>query len=149
MSADVPFDDDDDLPRPWEEPGAVRRDCAPHRGRPLLFLGRAAFACGLVCLVMTVPCCFTLPGAAFAYRRPLRVSLLMTAASSLPCLFAWVLAVAARKLARRDLARMEAGLMDPAGRGDTEGARAWAAWGWFLALPGTLLALSALAALCR
>jgi hypothetical protein len=34
-------DDHDDDERPWEEPGAVRRDCEPHRSGLLVGLGAA------------------------------------------------------------------------------------------------------------
>ena len=37
-----PCDDD----RPWERPGAVRRDCEPHRGEMLLLLWRVRPAGG-------------------------------------------------------------------------------------------------------
>jgi ABC-type Fe3+ transport system permease subunit len=43
MSANVHHDDrPGDDPRPWEQPGAVRRDCAPHRGRLLNGLATTA-----------------------------------------------------------------------------------------------------------
>jgi hypothetical protein len=38
--------DEDD--RPWEQPGAVRRDCASHRGGLLLILGMIGVWCGFV-----------------------------------------------------------------------------------------------------
>jgi hypothetical protein len=82
---------DDD--RPWERPGAVRRDCAPHRGRLLLALATAAVVCGGLS-ILGAPALLTLP-----------------------------LAVAVWVLARRDLARMAAGRMDPAGQPLTAEAR--------------------------
>jgi hypothetical protein len=77
--------------RPWERPGAVRRDCEPHRGRLILTLGGlpefcAAFACLL------------------GVTAPLAVGFGVSA---------WL-------LARRDLARMREGRMDPEGRQSTE-----------------------------
>ena len=105
---------------PWEEPGAVRRDSQPHRGDLLMLLGTASLVCGVLACLIFVTALVGLPLAAVTWR--------------------W---------AGRDLARMDAGLMDPAGRGQTEGARdtAWlggrfnllgAAFGFvlFLALRG-------------
>jgi hypothetical protein len=34
--------------RPWEQPGAVRRDCDPHRGTWLLLAGSAAVVCAVL-----------------------------------------------------------------------------------------------------
>src|SRR5262249_10530030 len=39
---------DDADPRPWERPGAVRRDCEPDRGQTLLLLGCSALVLGVV-----------------------------------------------------------------------------------------------------
>jgi hypothetical protein len=74
-----------DEPRPWEMPGAVRRDVEPHRG-DLLRLLRTTM---MVCAVLSP---FVLPGA---------VSL--------------VFGVVVFRMARHDLSRMRAGAMDPAG----------------------------------
>jgi hypothetical protein len=81
-------------PRPWERPGAVRRDCDPPRGRLLLVLGSVSVVLGYIALAGGV-----------------------TGLAGLPLgLAAWV-------LARGDLARMSDGLVDPDGRGPTEQAR--------------------------
>jgi hypothetical protein len=40
---------------PWRQPGAVRRDCLPHRARLLLRLGTAAFACGVLAWCLVFP----------------------------------------------------------------------------------------------
>jgi hypothetical protein len=92
----------DDLPardcgdgRPWERPGAVRRDCEPHRARLILALGGIAEFCG-----------------AFACFGAITAPLAITAGAA-----AWL-------LARHDLALMRQGLMDPAGRRYTEAGRA-------------------------
>ena len=77
--------------RPWERPGALRRDCPPHRGEAL----RALAVAGLVCSALSL--CLGAPG-----------------------LIGLVLGTAAWALARRDLARMRGRLMDPAGRSLTE-----------------------------
>ena len=84
---DLPPDAVPDEPRPWEGPGAVRRDREPHRGGLLLALGRAGSLCALLTPVLILPGLVAL-------------SLGLTV---------WV-------LARQDLAKMRAGLMDPAGR---------------------------------
>jgi hypothetical protein len=80
--------------RPWEMPGACRRDCEPHRGRFLWWLGIAAFAPGTLCFIPLV-------GGLFS---PLCLAL------GLPV---WL-------LARHDLALMRQGLMDPRGRAATD-----------------------------
>jgi hypothetical protein len=77
---------------PWEEPGAVRRDCEPHR-TPWLYL--------LAWL--------TLLAAILSLMCPLFVLV------ALPLLFGL------RAAARRDLRLMDAGRMDPAGRQVAEG----------------------------
>jgi hypothetical protein len=93
--------------RPWEQPGALRRDCEPHRGRLLLKLGAAAYALGVVSAIL-----FCL--------APLAV--LLGAG-------AWGLAV-------RDLTKMEAGVMDPGGRGQAEKGRRLGCLGLVAAVAG-------------
>jgi hypothetical protein len=80
-----------DAPRPWEEPGAVRRDCEPHRGRLLRFLGIGVIVWAALSLYLVVlsPAGVAL-GAALWWR------------------------------ARRDLAEMNAGTRDPAGEAETD-----------------------------
>jgi hypothetical protein len=73
--------------RPWERPGAVRRDCEPDRGTTLLWLGRLS----LWLLVLGV---------------------LLGAAVLVPV---FPLAIAVLVMASRDRAKMRAGTMDPAG----------------------------------
>jgi hypothetical protein len=109
-----------DPPPPWEWPGAVRRDVMPHRGNWLRALGTAAAVCGFLSLCTG-----------------------LTALAAVP------LAIAAYELARHDLARMHAGLMDPAGREDAEAARAWAVLGLLFSLPGILVSLLVFSALLR
>src|SRR5690348_2510613 len=93
--------------RPWEGPGAVRRDCEPHRGPLLGVLGGLALLCALLspALLCLVPPPLGLEG-------------------FVP---SWLAGVALGgvvfTLARRDLRRMAAGLMDPEGEAATEGAR--------------------------
>jgi hypothetical protein len=77
---------EDDVP-PWEQPGAVRRDCEPDRGPQLVLLGRLSLwliavglIVGAVVLLATVP-----------------------------------IAIVVLTMASRDRAKMRAGTMDPAG----------------------------------
>jgi len=99
-------------PRPWELPGAVRRDCEPHRGKLLVGLG-------VVIVLLGLGSCGCAP-----------IGLV-----TLP------LALGVWRLASADLARMDTGLMDPGGRRLAEQAR-WDAiagavlpvfglWVWF------------------
>ncbi len=87
-------DDESELPRPWEQPGGVRRDCEPHRANWLLVLAAVALALGLstFCLVVTG-------------------------------FIAMPVAAAVGRLAARDLDEMQAGRMDPQGRRMTSLAR--------------------------
>jgi hypothetical protein len=86
----------EDDERPWERPGAVRRDCEPDRGTTLLWLGRLS----LWLIVLGV---------------------LLGVAVLLPVL---ALAIAVLVMAARDRAKMRAGTMDPAGEALTrKGAR--------------------------
>src|SRR5579872_5154203 len=80
--------------RPWELPGAVRRDCEPHRGELFRRLS----------LVTSL-----LAGAGVLFF--------------VPALLALAVAVAVWGMARHDLALMRLGLMDPAGEDDTRYAR--------------------------
>jgi hypothetical protein len=97
--------------RPWERPGAVRRDVEPDRGRLILALGGLAEFCSVFACLLLV-------------TAPLAIGFGVTA---------WL-------MARRDLARMRQGLMDPAGRRYTEQGRN-------LGLLGAGLALVPVAAL--
>ena len=102
-------------PRPWEQPGALRRDAVPHRGNWLLLLGRTALAFGALALCLAVPAL---------------VGLSLGAA-------VWV-------LGQRDLARMRAGIMDRTGRGDVQRAMDLAIAGALLSLFGLVIYGSAL-----
>src|SRR6516165_2275482 len=96
--------DNDD--RPWERPGAVRRDCEPHRAGLLQALGNVGLVFSAAGLVAAL-CLCALPLVAVVILLP--CSLL-----GVPC------GLTARALARRDLLMMRAGLMDRAGIGRTE-----------------------------
>lgn len=106
MSPDVPHGDQDD-PRPWEQPGVVRRDCVPHRGPLLWWLATASVACGITAPVFGVT---GLAGAALG----------------LTCLL----------LGRRDLTAMRGGCLDPAGHGQIKRAMSRAEAGIALSLFG-------------
>jgi hypothetical protein len=88
MDSDQQWDAED--PRPWERPGAVRRDRASHRAQLLRGVGVASCVC--------------------AFASPLVV----------PGVVALLLAKVVRRLADRDLAEMRAGRMDPSGKGLVE-----------------------------
>jgi hypothetical protein len=76
--------------RPWERPGQLRRDAAPHRGWVLLALAAVSVVCGWLACCLVVPSFLGFP-----------------------------LAVAACLLSRQDMARMRAGLVDRDGWGHT------------------------------
>jgi hypothetical protein len=102
--------------QPWEQAGAVRRDCVSHRGRWLVVLGIAALLCSIA-----------FPPAGLALG-----------------VLTW--------LAKRDLAQMDAGLMDPDGRAATSDAVQFGRDGVVLAcvfLPLFLCLVLGVAALLR
>jgi hypothetical protein len=80
--------------RPWELPGAVRKDCEPHRGNLLGALGKLSLAVGVLAAALGAPLVVGLP-----------------------------LGLLTVTLAERDLGRIGAGAMDPRGREQTELAR--------------------------
>jgi hypothetical protein len=77
--------------RPWEQPGCVRRDCEPHRGHVLALLARTVLLCGVASYCVIVPGVVSLP-----------------------------LGMTVLAMARRDLKKMRAGLMEPSGKRQTE-----------------------------
>jgi hypothetical protein len=87
-------DPDDDAARPWEQPGAVRRDAAPNRAELLAILGKASLGCGVLSVLLGAPALVGIP-----------------------------LGLITVILAKRDLLRMWEGTMDPRGRDQTELAR--------------------------
>lgn len=94
--------DDKPLPgghddRAWEEVGAVRRDCEPHRGHLLHFLSMVALFVAV--LSLSLPVC------------------------PLPALLSLALGSGIYYAAWRDLLQMEQGDMDPSGRPRTLGAQ--------------------------
>jgi hypothetical protein len=97
--------------RPWERPGAVRRDRLPDRARLLRGLGEASFALALLLF------CIPLSG-----------------------LFALPAAVTVSVLARRDLAEMAAGRVDLGARWRVQRAQAAAGTALGLAFRNLLYA---------
>jgi hypothetical protein len=113
MSDSPPPADD----RPWEQPGAFRRDCEPHRGFLLGVLGQLSVALGLL--------------AAFCF--------VWVPLSTLAAFLALGFGVTTWQLARHDLREMDAGRVDPAGRIRTT-------WGRELGKAGAVLAFLGLLA---
>jgi hypothetical protein len=98
---------DDADARPWEQPGAVRRDCEPHRGHFLKVLGQVSFGF-----------------AGFAL-------------CAMPAgLIALILGVIVLFSSTRDLRAMDAGRMDPTGREVIHNAQEWVVLSFILALIG-------------
>jgi hypothetical protein len=93
MTDDLRESDD----RPWERPGARRRDCASHRADLLRALSVTALMCAALAACLAVPAVTGL-----------------------------VLGAAVLLMGRRDQAMMGAGLMGPAGRSETRDAQAMA-----------------------
>lgn len=103
--------------KPWEERGAMRRDCEPHRGGLILALGRVSL-------------CLAIPGL-------LGVFFWAFAAASL---LGSGLGFTVSLMARDDLEQMERKTMDPDGRSSTEAGQRAASIGSILGVVGLLLA---------
>jgi hypothetical protein len=108
--------DRDEVP-PWEQLGAVRRDCEPHRAGLVLWLGMFGIVSGAASLLFFFPLLVGLP-----------------------------LGLAAWWMGRRDLAKMRKGLMDPSGEGDTWWGTRQGRRGVILSLLGILLSIAVLVA---
>jgi hypothetical protein len=108
---------------PWEMPGAVRRDCEPHRGPLVQRLGRTAYALSGLLSVAPV---FLLPVLLLTRPRLVWGVPLFPLVGFLPSLTAWV-------LARHDLALIRGGRMDPAGLAAVQAGRRCGAEGMALA----------------
>jgi hypothetical protein len=106
--------------RPWEQAGAVRRDCEPHRGDALQLVGGLSATFGVFALALALPPCVRgwlgLVGVAACSFVALPTGLI-----------AWL-------CANQDLAKMRAGVMHPAGAMPTERARSLGRWGVGLSL---------------
>jgi hypothetical protein len=101
LNTDDPADGD----RPWERPGAVRRDSETHRRRLLRALGLTSLVLSALGVALVIPALLALP-----------------------------LGLAVWAAARRDLRRMNAGAMDPGGRDATTAGRDYGALGALLSL---------------
>ncbi len=146
IQADKPFP-------PWEQPGAFRKDCEPHRGIFLnlglvlpsfLIGGFALILQGFYILsVLQGHCerdgrhksweCFADP----KYRGICGIILIVSSVGLFPGLAAWL-------LARRDLAKINKGVMDPRGTLAVDSARVlgmlgWAGNGFFITLNVAIL----------
>jgi hypothetical protein len=121
--ADAQAEPDSDF-RPWEQPGAVRRDVAPHRGTLLWWLATISLACSAAGLLLLVPAGFGVLLGAVTF-----------------C------------MAERDMIRMGGGLLDPGGRPDAHVASTRAANAVGLGIVAPLLCIclwsSFLSALAR
>jgi hypothetical protein len=98
---------------PWARPGCFRLDCESHRGTLLWWLAAAGFGLGVLALF---PCWGWVPG-----------------------LIGIPLSLCIRYLARADLAKMEAGLMDPAGEAVTSSAENLSTLGLAFSWVGTVV----------
>jgi hypothetical protein len=135
--------------RPWERPGAVRRDCEPHRGGLLRLMARSALAASALDMPLS---CIPVPDLVGSQNVPpggpvgstWAPLVMATGLASLAVL----LGVSAAWLAGRDLLRMRSGETDPAGEKHTEGARQAGLWGAGLGM-AVLVAMLALRTLVR
>jgi hypothetical protein len=98
---------------PWERPGCFRRDCEPHRGSLLASLACAGLTLG--CLAL-----YPLDGLVFG-------------------LLGILVSLCSRYMAKADLAKMQAGLMDPYGEGVTASAKNLSTLGLAFSRVGTVV----------
>jgi hypothetical protein len=110
---------------PWELPGNFRRDCEPHRAGLLRLLAALIVGAGGLCLLVSTAEFWPIPSAALLSLSAL------AGAAGVTALGIWVWT-----LARKDVALMRLGLMDPRGEGGTRRA------GWLAALGALLAAAS-------
>src|SRR5690242_9130190 len=97
---------------PWERPGCFRRDCEPHRGNFLWWLAFAGLILGILALAPEY--------------------------GWMPGLIGIFLGLCSRYMAKTDLAKMQAGLMDPFGRAVTGSAEDFSNAGLVLSVIGTV-----------
>ena len=122
--------------RPWEQPGELRRDAEPHRGRILILLAAATSVSGILTPFLPILFCkFPLP-----YRHDLcfLIMLVLSGAGLLVGLTTWV-------MARADLSKMQTGMMDRHGKALTEEAKNWNFSGLLLNLALFLFAAAVVA----
>lgn len=102
--------------RPWEMPGNFRLDCEPHRGTLLRWMANLGlvFVLGALGLVMAVPVLYVVDES--LSRFAFTLFLWFVGAGELIGLATWW-------LARRELAGMCAGRIDPSGEWEVQFAR--------------------------
>ena len=110
MKDELPETQAEESIQPWERPGCFRRDCDPHRGLLLKWLGCASLASSFTTVFL--PCLGWVPG-----------------------LFAIPFTVAVWRMAVRDLAEMRVGRMHPAGEEDTSLAKRMSLAGFCIRIP--------------
>src|SRR6266852_4361261 len=104
--------------RPWEQPGAVRRDCEPHRDKLLLvpaFTSQVLFAVSLP-MLLGGTYGWVMLGRSPGLPLPVRWSAFFDQMACIPCAFGLVIGIVTYAEARRDLMKMSTGQMDRAGR---------------------------------
>ena len=103
-------------PRPWEQLGAVRRDCEPHRGWPLCGLGVLSTGLALVGLVGLASTGLVYLSRSTPLPSGLARDVMLLAAVAVAASLAGATAGSvAWAITRRDLAAIAAGRMDPEG----------------------------------
>jgi hypothetical protein len=107
----IPPDDD----RPWDRPGAVRRDSVPHRSHLVQTFGTVGLVSGFLAL----------PGCVCSCLLPFSLTALGFGTT------AWV-------MGRSDLRSMDAGVMDPSGRSATRLGKNFGMAGVFLGITDLL-----------
>ena len=106
------IEDDESIP-PWEQPGCFRMDCEPHRGTLLWWLGWASLIFGILAPLPWSGCGLGLFGIPLGLCR--------------------------RHMAKADLAKMRAGLMDPHGEAVTKSAESLGTGGLVCGVIGTVV----------
>jgi hypothetical protein len=119
-----PGRDSDGTLRPWEVPGNLRRDFAPHRSVLLAVLGAISLVCGFASQFLTYPAVLALP-------RGIMIAALFIA---IPAAVSVPLGIVVARLAGHDLHRMRCGEMDPEGRRLAVLAQLWGIVGALLSL---------------
>ena len=92
--------------RPWENPGAIRRDAEPHRGLSLVCLGLGSQSCAVI-------------AAAISFIGANNHTPIIEILFILPCALGLLSAMRILCLAGQDLSRMRANEVDPQGRSIT------------------------------